>query len=75
MAVGSDVDIGSAYEAGHFLRGRKSVIEDYVRGHSHFLRQTLQAGSIFISLATKDVGVRRAGDDVHDVLVSGQNLG
>ena len=74
MAVGRDVNIGSANKPGHFLRTDETVVEDYIGLHSHRLRQRQQAGPILVPLATQDVGVSCAGDNVHYVLVPGQNL-
>ena len=67
MAIRSDVDVGGANELGHFLRTDEAVVEDHLRFHSHFFRQSLQAGSILVSLAAQDVRVGRARDNVGNI--------
>ncbi len=74
MAIRSDIDVGGADEFGHLFRAGEAVVEDYLRLHSHFLRQSLQAGTVLIALATKNMRMGRACNDVNHVLVSGQNL-
>ena len=74
MAVGSDVNVGRANELEHFLWTDKAVVEDYLRFHTHFFCQRLQAGSIFISLATEDVRMGRTSDDVGHIVVFGKDL-
>src|SRR5579859_4947895 len=67
-------DVTSYNELNHFLGTDEAVVEDHLRFHSDLLRQSLQTGSIDIALATQDVRMSRACDDVHDVLVPGENL-
>src|ERR1039458_879212 len=74
MAIGSDVNVGGANALNNLLGADEAVVEDHLRFHPDVLRQRLQTGSILIPLATKDVGMSRACDDVHNVLVFGQNL-
>src|SRR5450755_3661575 len=74
MAVRSDVDVCRAYELNHLLRADEAVMEDYIRLHSHFLRQSLQAGSILVALAAENVWVGRARNQVDNILVPGQDL-
>ena len=74
VAIGSDVDVGGANELRHLLRTDEAVVEDHLRFHSHFLRQSLQAGSILVALATENVRMGRARDHVDHVLVFRQNL-
>src|ERR1700757_4605334 len=75
MAIGSDVNVGGANELNHLLGTNEAVVEDHLRFHSHFLRQCLQTGSIIVAIATQDVRMSRPCDDVHNVLMLGENLG
>ena len=72
MAVGSDVNVGGANELQHLFRADEAVVEDHLRFHSHFLRQSLQTGSILVAFAAQNVRMGRARDDVDNILVLGQ---
>ena len=74
MPVGSNVNVCSANKLDHFFRTDKPVVKNDLRFHSHFLGQRLQIRSILITLATKNVRMRGARDQVDDILVLGQNL-
>src|SRR6266576_2473418 len=74
MAIRSDVDVCRANELNHFLWTDEAVVENHLRFHSYRLRQSLQAGTILVSLTPEDVRMSRACDHVNNVLVSGQNL-
>src|SRR5208282_1531351 len=74
IPVGRDVNVGGANELNHFLGTYEAVMEDYLRLHSYFFRQSLQAGPVLVPLATQDVGMGRARDDVSDIGVFRQNL-
>ena len=74
MAVWCDVNVRGSNKFDHFLGTDKTVMENYLRFHAHFLRQCLQTGSILIALPTQDVRMSRACNDVHNVLVLGENL-
>ncbi len=74
MAIRSDVDVGRANKLGHFLRAGEAVMKDYLRLHSHLLGQGLQGVAVLVPLPPKDMRMRRARDDVNDILVFRQNL-
>src|SRR6266498_5604997 len=74
MAVRSDIDVRGANKCNHFLRADEAVMEDHVRLHSDFFRQSLQVSSIPVTLAAENMRVGRAGDYVNHVLVLRQYL-
>src|SRR5437762_11650258 len=74
MAVRSDIDVCCADECNHLLRDYEAVMEDHVRLHSDFLRQSLQVRSIPVALAAKNMRVSRTCDYVNHVLVLRQDL-
>src|SRR5436190_20378333 len=74
MAVRSDIDVCCADECNPPLRDYEAVMEDHVRLHSDFLRQSLQVRSIPVALAAKNMRVSRTCDYVNHVLVLRQDL-
>ena len=74
MLVRGNVNVRGADEFDHLFRTDKTVVEDDLRFYSYFLRQGMQAGSVLVPLATEDVRMSGACDDVGNVLVFGQNL-
>ena len=75
MAVRSDIDVRRANELNHLLGTDKAVVEDHLRFHADFLRQSLQVRAIVIAFAAENVRMGRACDDVDDILVLRQNVG
>src|SRR5271165_3064349 len=74
IPVRSDVNVGGADELNHFLGTDEAVMEDDLRFHSDFLRQSLQTGSVPVPFATQDVRMGRARNNVNHILVFRQNL-
>src|SRR5258707_14744418 len=74
MAVRSDIDVRCADKCNHLLRAYEAVMEDHVRLHSDFLRQSLQVRSITVAFAAKNMRVSRTCDYVNHVLVLRQDL-
>src|ERR1700674_534340 len=74
MAIRSDVDIRSADELGHFLRAGKAVVEDNLQLHSYFLRQCFQAIPVTITIATENMRMSCARNDINDILMFRKNL-
>ena len=75
VPVRRDVNVGGTNELDHLFRADEAVVEDHLRFDSHVLGQSLQTGSILVPLATEDVRMGRACNDVGHILVFRQNLG
>src|SRR5579863_594570 len=74
MSVGSDINIGRAYELDHFPRADETVVEDHPGLHSHFLGQGLQVCPILLALTTENMGVGGARRHVDNIFVLRQNV-
>ena len=74
MTVRSDINVRRTDEFNHFFRTNEAVVEDHLRLHSDFLRQSLQIRAIVIAFTAENVRMGSACDHVDDILVLRQDV-